>query len=260
MRERCISIRTTALLLAFAAYATDVWAANVNSCRTINTPGLHRLTRNIQAPAGVDCFRTAESFVTLDFNGYAIRGDGTRNGVDVDNAASGLKGITIRNGTITNFLGGISFGANDADGVVIERMRVVDNLGAGIFMASTFAIVSNNVVQGNDTLGISVGDGSIVTDNVVRDNGGHGISALSGCIVTGNNVADNDGFGISAGSVSTVSGNTVNANGTIGVGGDGISVICPASFTGNTSASNVGMNLVTSGVCSPDLDHNDIQP
>ena len=72
--------------------------------------------------------------------------------------------------------------------------------------------------------------GSIVTGNIVQNNNGDGIRTLG----------------------STVSGNTARGN-----TGDGINVTCPASITGNTSNANTGMNLVTSGVCNPDADHND---
>ncbi len=216
------------LALSLGTYAAEVGAAPVpiNSCTTIAQPGLHVLTQNIAAVG--NCLVVNADFVTLDFRGFGIRGDGTGSGVT---DTVGHQGTTIRNGILTNFSRGIwIIGA----GTTVERMRVIDNLDTGIFLG-VGSIVNGNLVFGNGGVGISAGTGSAISNNTARANGGNGINALTG---------------------STVSGNTVHQN-----TGTGIEAQCPAHVVGNTAVFNnvlPGIVEVFAGFCV--LEHNLIHP
>ena len=205
------------LALGLGAYATEAAAAakKISTCTTITNTGLHVLTKNIDLPAGGDCLVLQQDFVTLDFRGFAIRGDGvTGSGVVDDCTLLSCQGITIRGGTITGFLNGILLTQTVGNtGAVVERMRIIDNVGNGITVGNA-SIVTHNVVVGNTGIGIQTGTGSLIADNVARNNDDDGIRAGAGSTVRGNTARFNVGDGIDAFACpSNVIGNTATANG-----------------------------------------------
>ena len=89
---------------------------------TITQPGIYRLTSNLQVPTGKNGIEIASNDVTLDLNGFSIRGTFqlpiTTEDVGVKYVAfkfserSRGTGITIRNGAIYNFMFPIDLGEN----------------------------------------------------------------------------------------------------------------------------------------------------
>ena len=69
------------LALGLGTYAAEADAVpvQVSACMTLNQPGLHVLTQNIAAVG--DCLVVNRDFVTIDFRGFGIRGDGTGSGI-----------------------------------------------------------------------------------------------------------------------------------------------------------------------------------
>jgi hypothetical protein len=210
----------------------------ISTCQTISVPGSYVLTNNINAVG--NCFVLTADYITLDFDGYSVVGDGTGSGIV---GVSTRKGVTIRNGAIRGFSYGINFGGN---GIlfVVERMRVTDNANTGIGVNSQ-AIVRDNAVSGN-AVGIATSARSLVTGNVAVSNS-DGISVGPGSTIIGNMSGGNsrDGFQLYSGS--TIVNNTAQANTRYG-----FAVECRSNLLGNSalfnSAANFQLNILP-GAC-----------
>ncbi len=166
---------------------------------TISAPGSYILTGNLTVgelnTTAVQI--TSTSGVTLDLNGFTIRGacpavggcaagEGSSMGID----AAGSSGAELRDGRVRGFgSGGVSTGAN---------ARIV-----GLF------------VEGNGGNGIAVSTGSEISDSRTYDN------AASGIVATASSVrfcaAESNLDGMTIGEKSLVLGNTVISNGRIGI-------------------------------------------
>ena len=209
--------------LGCAALAPAAFAAPqlINNCRTITQPGSYVLRDNLVA-AG-NCLVVQADFVTIDLDGFVISGNGTGEGITDLNSSH--RGITVRNGTITNFSRGIGLSASS--GVSVERVRVFSNL--------------------ND--GIGVGQRGLVTGSIASENG-TGIRAAVGSTILGNTVGRNTSNGIvGTGSVSVIN-NMSRNNASVG-----ISVDCPSLVLGNTATANpIDLQLLGGGACT--ADHN----
>ena len=192
-----------------------------------------------------------------------IRGNGL-SGLGLTDGGVAVQGLTVRDGTITNFFDGIRL--LDSTDVVVERMRVIDNILFGInignggkitdsiatgnggtgITAGSYSIVTGNIASFNDNDGLFAGSGSLIADNIARENDDDGIVSAVGSTVTGNTASINGGDGIhSLGTGNTLTGNTARSN-----TGDGIEVTCPSNVIGNTLIFNP-LNLDTTiGPCN----------
>jgi hypothetical protein len=121
-------------ILALSLWPSTPQAASgpqtIIACTTITKPGAYVLGQNLMATG--DCLQIAADFVTVDFAGFTITGNGTGEGVTDNNAAH--HGIVIRNGAIGKFRIGIFL--FDTTGSIVEQMRVSDNQLDGIAMGS----------------------------------------------------------------------------------------------------------------------------
>ncbi len=225
-------------------------------CGTIDKPGNYELRRNLSAIG--DCLILATDFITLDLNGYEIRGSGLGRGLS--DGGQGLRGIEIKSGSIANFAIAVDLGNSAA--IRAQDLRVFDNTGGdtliecssepllvgrptGIITGSN-SIVQSNMVGDNVGMAIKVGSGSVVADNVVKDNTGanigegheiSGICAFSGSQVVRNAIIDNDALAAQANSGSAVSQNSARNN------GDGLRVNSGSTVNGNTVHRNTGFGL-----------------
>jgi parallel beta-helix repeat protein len=114
--------------------------------------------------------------VTIDLNGRSIRGLGDGTGVGID--VTGRTGVTVKNGTISDFAEGVKlFNTSNS---TVERL-VIRRAVTGIRLART-----DNGTDGNEIL-----------DNKVRDSG-DGIVAFGAASsrIAGNTLADLTGTGI----------------------------------------------------------------
>ncbi len=76
---------------------------------TISQPGSYKLSGNLTAPANTRGIVISASNVTLDLNGFTLEGSRTFPLVyPAIESCCGFQGITIRNGTISNFPGFIN--------------------------------------------------------------------------------------------------------------------------------------------------------
>jgi hypothetical protein len=172
--------RPAALLVALLACAATA-RAEVTACVPIpslpviiSAPGIYCLKDSLSV-AG-DGVRIDADDVVLDLNGHTISGDGTKTGVQ----ASDRRNITIRNGTIREFVWGVRLeSSGKSAGHVIEDLRVEDISSVAIEADGRGIIVRNNLVTGTGGSAVSgvfaigifinTGSGAHVHDNQIVD-------------------------------------------------------------------------------------------
>lgn len=160
---------------------------------TITQPGSYRLSGNLTVPFDTNGIEIQVAHVTVDLNGFRIAGDGI-GGIGVttrDQSGSlSLAGITVRNGTITNFGIGILLSSVNVDSSSeVTQIRALDNNLVGI-VAGRNAIVTGNIATGNFT-GIAAGEGSTITGNTSSRNSVNGLGVNCPSTVVGNMVSGN---------------------------------------------------------------------
>jgi hypothetical protein len=162
---------------------------------SLTLPGSYRLSGNLTVPVNTTGIAIQADRVTLDLNGFSIAGDGTGGKAGVrteDNAGAGLsfRGVTVRNGTITNFLIGVNLSTATVDGSSeVTQIRAIDNHSGGI-------VVGNN----------SIVTGNLATGNVF------GISTMAHAVVSGNTSTGNTQFGFEVDCPSAIVGNLARGN------------------------------------------------
>jgi hypothetical protein len=190
---------------------------------TITHPGSYQLGSDLLVTAGVNAIAIDASNVTLDLNGFAIRGPVTCTGSGSQLKCSGFAGagngivssranVTVRNGKITGFS---ELGVTVAGpGSVLDSLSVSENMLAGISASNT--LITNCTANRNGaTGGIFGGSGisastSQLKANVANGNFFNGFS-LANSGATDNLAANNGLFGFSA-SNSLISNSTSIAN------------------------------------------------
>jgi hypothetical protein len=175
---------------------------------TISRPGSYRLSSNLDVPAGAAGIILFASGVTIDLNGFQIRGSGAGTGIAGLHAR---QGIVVRNGSVTNF----------------ERGIDIKGLGNEVRDVTAF---------GNALTALEVGAGANVSGSRVFSNG-NGIHAEAGSIVSGNTVLFNTGFGLRVRAGSVIRGNSATFNGV------GLEVTCPSAVLGNTLFNNGAQDI-----------------
>ena len=192
----------------------DAIGAAITKCQTITTPGLHVLVNNLVTQG--TCIVIASDFVTLELAGFTIRGNGT--GMAITDGNTGRKGITVRNGVVTNFDFGVDLALSNS--IVVEGVKAIGNSNAG-FDVGTFCILINNIAEGNGT-GIHGDAFCNIINNISASNQDSDIACGPDCTIVNNTVFSNPGVisitnGFTGGVVrsNTVSGGCIMASGTV---------------------------------------------
>jgi hypothetical protein len=233
--------------LVFAGIASA--QVDIAACMIVNNSGSYRLTSDLASAD--DCLTVSASNVTIDLNGFSITGNChvvilRCAGTAITDGGIARRGVTIRNGRLTNYVLGINLAASNA--IRIENMDVIgmvsDAIDGGLYTS-----VNNTHALNNGLNGISLGDNAIVTNSSANGNGSTGITVGANAIVT-NSSANGNGYvtgtgtelighaGIVAGTGALISGNTANGNGfnnVFGVNGQGIIALAGSQVTNNTS-------------------------
>src|SRR5262245_47171244 len=125
------------IALALGAITLSPWASaqaqdareegpiEIEKCQTIDKPGSYKLVRNLTAAANADCLVINANFVTIDLAGFTITGRGSATGEGIRTtalSAGQLQGIAVRNGSISNFGGGVNLVLTN--GSIVEGMRI----------------------------------------------------------------------------------------------------------------------------------------
>jgi len=214
-----ITLALGAMILG-AGPAAQAAPTAITACQTISAPGSYVLANNLDIPSAAgNCLVITGASVSINLAGFSISGNGPGTPgagiLAISGSTTPVRGLAVRNGSVSNFTDGVDLGF--ANGSIVEELRVFNN--------GQFGINARGIVRGN----------------TAAENRSTGIIAQG--TVTGNFAADNGNTGIAAGFGSTVIGNTA-----LGNGQTGISVICPSNLTDNTAIDNNGVaNLVLNG-------------
>jgi len=227
---------------------------DADSLYKITQPGSYYLTGNITGVVGKHGIEISSSGVSLDLSGFDMLGvAGSLDGV---NAAPGVMGVAVQNGSIRSWGDeGVEIGNASA----ATDLRVLGCVGFGVVIAQNSTATRCRVTS-NTAGGIATGTNCIVQSCSAQLNGGGGILAFGGCSVLDCTATTNTGNGISTGNGSTISccaatdstlaGFSVTTNCAIAdcsasfndvhgfAGGDGVSI------TNSTAASNFGSGIV----------------
>jgi len=190
-----------------AQYPGEEGPIEIEKCQTISKPGSYVLVKNLVSTGG-NCLVLAADHITIELAGFSISGNGTGAGVAAIGGAP-LRGIAVRNGSISNFAVEVLLEA--ADGSIVEGLRLSGLRPA----AGGVGIDAHGVVRGNTLISIpatGILASGIITDNYISDSGA-GIGAGAGSTVIGNTAVNNAKAGIAANCPSNVTNNTAVNNG-----------------------------------------------
>jgi parallel beta helix pectate lyase-like protein len=212
----------------------------------INQGGSYRLKSNIVVPdANTTAISITADDVTLDLNGYAIKGPTvcsgspivsctpTGTGIGIDASADG---VTVQNGTVRG-MGSYGIRLSGWNGVV-DRMHVRSNGSIGVDFINGVCRVTDNIVTENGNAGIYLSDMCIARGNVVRSNAGDGIDADLDTLVTGNVIVRNN-TGIAKTQDGVVIGNMIGRNRGGGIDGNGFGTVSDNTVFENTGADGI---------------------
>lgn len=162
-----------------------------NSQFRITNPGSYYLTGNLQGIAGSAGIEIVANNVTIDLCGFTMVGVPGSGSAMFD---TGLpQNITIRNGIVDSWGGGVSLG--NSSGVRIEDLTVRNCTGGGIEVG-TSGIITRCAAIGTGGNGIAAITGATITDCVANQNAADGIDVGGGCVVSRCSAGSNAQTGI----------------------------------------------------------------
>lgn len=203
---------------------------------SITEPGSYRLTGTLATvTASHTLIDITTSDVTLDLNGFGLKGPAVCTGIPVDNctpSATGTgvqghdnKNIVVLNGWVQGVANGIALSLDDTSHTRVELVHAFSNASDGIIARAVTdceviqnqghgiqaRVARNNTVRGNAGHGIRIDGQGLVQGNEVELSGVDGINTSAGTIISGNNSSGNADDGIQT-EVSLVTGNTATRN------------------------------------------------
>lgn len=232
---------------------------------TISVSGSYRLTSNLTtASTSVNVINVTASDVTIDLNGFTIKGpnlcsgtptvctsNGTGSGIDAS-----VTRVTVRNGTITG-LGntGVALGSSShVEGVHVSHSQRGISLTGAEGGSSTIIGCTTNL---NHLSGIFLGEPGLVQGCTSTSNGQIGIQAQGG-VVSGCYASKNGTYGIYLSSAhSLVTGSVAYLNASFGLSAFSGAVYSNCLFANNNSTSpevsagalQIGTNICNSAPC-----------
>ncbi len=252
-----------ALLSATPALAFEGRVQISSAPYTITQSGSYVLTRDLSVTANQTAITVSADYVTIDLNGFAIRGPNScsyasgavtcsASGTGLGIGATTRRGVRVRNGTVSGTgAAGISLGPlGSVEGVVVR-----DTGGAGIRLEGDVnlmntGLISDSTVRRSDDDGIRCDHACIVDGSTVTETELDGIFLRSG-IARGNTVlsAGDDGLVI-WGPGALIVGNSVNASWDAGIGVviDSFAVLENTAQGNGLDGSGVGFSLGSGGL------------
>lgn len=232
----------------------------------INQAGHYHLTGDLLVSGDAAAIRVDVSYVTIDLNGFRVRGFS-----DLDHAILGNGAyITVRNGWILNTeeqairLPGAAcsiedltiVNGNSLGQVAVElgdgaRVRDCTFRGGGSLMTGTGAVIERCALSFMRQ-SIDVGDASVIRDVSIEANGGNSgspiVSLSNGCLVDGLRVTNAEYTGIIGGDACTIV-NSSFSNPTIATLAPQRTVISlgNAAIVSRTTVSNWGVDGISIG-------------
>jgi hypothetical protein len=181
---------------------------------SITNAGSYTIVSDLRGQPGQNGVTMDASNVTLDLNGFSLKGNQGVPGVGIM-ASAASQNITVRNGTVESW-GGDGIQAFAASGSVFERIKAYVNGETGLNLGED-SLVLHCVSRDNDKDGISVGNGSTVRGCSAQQNSGTGIVGGYGSRVVECTSSYNMSNGIIAETYATVQSCTVLKNGWHGI-------------------------------------------
>ncbi|MCA9277040.1 MAG: right-handed parallel beta-helix repeat-containing protein [Phycisphaerales bacterium] len=219
---------------------------DADSMFKITQPGSYYLTSNITGVIGRHGIKVAASGVTINLNGFIMRGLGNLQGAfDGIYAQSGEERITVRNGHV-ELMGRHGVNLEAASGCAVEHVSVSLCTLSGIRGGSTGRVSSCHTMRNSGVgsfAGIQCGNGSLVTNCIAELNIGDGISAFFGARIESCTSRSNGGRGIATNDRCTISGCVVTENSS-----DGIQCVSGCAITDSITVLNARFGIAcTSG-------------
>lgn len=205
----------------------------------ITTPGSYYLTSDLNGATGINIMT---SNVTLDLNGYAIRGTPGNNsqGIEVTTTATN---IHVRNGSVVNW-GREGIKAVAATSSTFSQLHIISSALDGIATGNNVILISV-LVSGSGFDGIDAGQSNTINTCVTYNNGNDGIEADPGSNLWQCTTRDNGAAGVRTTGASTIASCTSAENNAHGfVLGSG-SVI-----TNSTASHNVNSGFYLFSACT----------
>lgn len=250
-------IASTPPIEARTGVSATTTPGDADSVFKITQPGSYYLVGEVVgAPGRMGIEVSAAGAVTIDLNGFTVRGVAGALGGVVVTAPAGTSFVHLRNGAIADWPQWGALGVTTADTV-----KFTSNAGGGISTA-TRSSVTNCIAISNGSAGsygIQTGASSAVFDCVANANGGAsgggGIfigprSQVRRCIAASNAttvVGAVQGYGIQAHADSVVADCRVDLNGVFGTPTGGIRAIIGTTVTGCSLQGNFNVGIQCEG-------------
>lgn len=186
----------------------------------LTEPGSYFLTQDIVGVSGQHGIQIEASQVTLDLNGFTLRGvAGSLEGIG-NGTSTTLNNVVVRNGTISSWAqDGI-----DLDGTsycTIEDVHATGNGAVGV-RAGLRSMVRRVHANLNGSHGVQASGDSMVSHCLAGSNGGDGFNLGSWGTIEHCSALQNTGDGIEANENATIRHNTSHANGNATTNGAGV--------------------------------------
>lgn len=194
----------------------DTTPGDANSIFKITEPGSYYLTGDVIGQAGKHGIEIASGRVTIDLNGFSMRGGGNSlDGISTDGTQH--FSISIKDGHIFGWGGdGVAGGGGLIQDGLVENVIAFLNSGVGIGLGDA-AVVTGCSLSNNGGDGINILNGGVVTDCSSRANSRSGIVALRAAVISACHTGSNQERGIDVTEGSIVRGCTARFNGIDGI-------------------------------------------
>jgi len=126
----------------------------------ITQPGSYYLTGSIVGEAGKVGIEIASADVTIDLNGFELRGTGVGSGNGIFVSSGAFTRLAVRNGTIRSW-GGDGIRATASSSIRLENLMLHANSGRGA----------------------DIGSAGLISDCIAESNGGSGFMVRGDCVV-----------------------------------------------------------------------------
>jgi len=168
---------------------------------TISSPGDYILTRDIDVgSSGVSVITITTDGVNLDLNGKTIASDGGTDLILIQYGTPAVRGVTIRNGTITGGFTAVYAHPSGTNRVTLENLNISNTAASGVELqymralrisGCTFHATGASAIYAE---GITSAFPAIIEDNIITEAEGSGIriADLRSAVIRNNVI---DGFG-----------------------------------------------------------------
>jgi parallel beta-helix repeat protein len=192
---------------------------DADSLFKITQPGSYYLTGNITGVIGKHGIEITSSGVTLDLNGFELRGVSDMGAFDgVTASTANLNSVCIRNGTVRGWGDeGLDFRTSNMPNGSFTDIRTSENGGDGL-AAGYGSVVTRCSSYDNGGNGFNCANACVFTECTASNNMLSGFSMISGCVISHSTARSNVLDGIRVENACFVLNNTSSNNGITGVG------------------------------------------